>query len=140
MYTTLYRLLKSERIEIPIIQRDYAQGRDSKVYLRERFLGNLIKSLRTGESLNLDFVYGTKEHGAMWPLDGQQRLTTLWLMHWYIVVRTNMLSIEKEWLKNFTYETRTSSRDFIISLCEFDTEAFNSSKQGIVDYIKDQTW
>lgn len=140
MYTTLYRLLRSERIEIPIIQRDYAQGRDSKVYLRERFLGNLVKSLKTGESLNLDFVYGTKEHGAMWPLDGQQRLTTLWLLHWYIVVRTNMLSIEKEWLKNFTYETRTSSRDFIISLCEFDTEAFNNSKQGIVDYIKDQTW
>ena len=98
MYTTLYRLLKSERIEIPIIQRDYAQGRDSKVYLRERFLGNLVKSLRTGESLNLDFVYGTKEHGAMWPLDGQQRLTTftLTVAACYRLILKKMITMDEQ--------------------------------------------
>ena len=140
MYTTLYKVLKTERIEIPIIQRDYAQGRENKVYLRERLLGSLVKSLRNNEVLSLDFVYGTKEHGAMWPLDGQQRLTTLWLLHWYLAVRTNLLATEREWLRHFTYETRTSSRDFIDSLCTLDANAFNKSNMKIADYIKDQTW
>lgn len=140
MYTTLYKILKSEHIEIPIIQRDYAQGRENKVYLRERLLGSLVKSLKNNEILSLDFVYGTKEHGAMWPLDGQQRLTTLWLLHWYLAVRTNLLDAGKEWLRHFTYETRTSSRDFIDSLCALDAMAFTESKMKIVDFIKDQTW
>ena len=140
MYTSLYKLLKTERIEIPIIQRDYAQGRESKVYLRERLLGNLIGSLKNNKTLSLDFVYGTKEHDAMWPLDGQQRLTTLWLLHWYLAVRTNKLSEAKNWLKNFSYETRTSSRDFCKSLCDIDAQAFIDSNMNIVQFITDQTW
>lgn len=140
MYTTLYKVLKTERIEIPIIQRDYAQGRENKVFLRERLLGSLIQALKDNQVISLDFVYGTKEHGVMWPLDGQQRLTTLWLLHWYLAVRTNQLSDAGTWLCNFTYETRTTSRDFCKSLCSMDTYAFNESKMKIVDFIKDQTW
>lgn len=140
MYTTLYKILRTERIEIPIIQRDYAQGRESKVYLRERLLGGLINALKKNELFNLDFVYGTKEHNAMWPLDGQQRITTLWLLHWYLAIRTSSLSTAKQWLEHFTYETRTSSRDFCKSLCSLDAQAFNESKMKIVDFIKDQTW
>lgn len=47
-------------IEIPLIQRDYAQGRDvPKVnYIRERFLGALRKALTNNEPITLDFVYG----------------------------------------------------------------------------------
>lgn len=143
MFQTLYNILRQQRIEIPIIQRDYAQGRENKVYLRERLLGKMIKALqdKSGkESLSLDFVYGTNEHGAMWPLDGQQRLTTLWLLHWYLAVRTNNLGSAKEWLSQFTYETRTTSRDFCKSLCNMDSEAFNQSGMKLVDFIKDQTW
>lgn len=143
MFQTLYNILRQQRIEIPIIQRDYAQGRENKVYLRERLLGKMIKALqdKSGkDTLNLDFVYGTNEHGAMWPLDGQQRLTTLWLLHWYLAVRTNNLASAKEWLSQFTYETRTTSRDFCKSLCDMDTETFNKSGMKLVDFIKDQTW
>ena len=143
MYNTLYNILRKQRIEIPIIQRDYAQGREDKVYLRERLLGKMIKALQSksdNEALSLDFVYGTNEHGATWPLDGQQRLTTLWLLHWYLAVRTNNLATAKEWLSNFTYETRTTSRDFCKSLCELDAEAFNQSGMKLVDFIKNQTW
>ena len=143
MFQTLYNILRQQRIEIPIIQRDYAQGRENKVYLRERLLGKMIKTLqdKSGkESLSLDFVYGTNEHGAMWPLDGQQRLTTLWLLHWYLAVRTNNLASAKDWLSQFTYETRATSRDFCRSLCNLDTEAFNQSGMKLVDFIKDQTW
>ena len=143
MFQTLYNILRQQRIEIPIIQRDYAQGRENKVYLRERLLGKMIKVLqdKSGkDTLNLDFVYGTNEHGAMWPLDGQQRLTTLWLLHWYLAVRTNNLASAKEWLSQFTYENRTTSRDFCKSLCNMDAEAFSQSGMKLVDFIKDQTW
>ena len=143
MYQTLYNILRKERIEIPIIQRDYAQGREDKVYLRERLLGKMIKALQDKkgeEKLSLDFVYGTNEHGAVWPLDGQQRLTTLWLLHWYIAVRTDKLDSAKDWLSRFTYETRTTSRDFINNLCNLETQAFKQSGMKLVDYLMDQTW
>ena len=143
MFQTLYKILRQQRIEIPIIQRDYAQGRENKVYLRERLLGKMIKTLRdeSGKAtLSLDFVYGTNEHGAMWPLDGQQRLTTLWLLHWYLAVRTNNLAAAKEWLSQFSYETRTTSRDFYKSLCDMDSVAFNQSGMKLVDFVRDQTW
>lgn len=143
MFQTLYNILRQQRIEIPIVQRDYAQGREDKAFLRERLLGKMIKALqdKSGEeSLSLDFVYGTNEHGAIWPLDGQQRLTTLWLLHWYLALRTNNLMYAKDWLGQFTYETRITSRDFCKSLCNMDAEAFNQSGMKLVDFIKDQTW
>ena len=34
--------------------------------------------------MHLDFVYGSKKNNVFIPLDGQQRLTTLFLMHWYL--------------------------------------------------------
>ena len=51
-------------VEIPIIQRDYAQGRRDQRELRREFLSALYKSLsRSGKEeippLDLDFVYGS---------------------------------------------------------------------------------
>ena len=143
---SFYNLLKYYRIEIPIIQRDYAQGRESKVYLRNRFLTSLVESLHNNKPLSLDFVYGTNEHGAIWPLDGQQRLTTLWLLHWCLALRTGNLESTKNWLANFTYETRTSSREFCSRLCSLSSADFEKKRKKrkkrkkIADYIKDQTW
>jgi len=45
------------------------------------------------------------------PLDGQQRLTTLYLIHWYIIqLNTDIDSLNI--LKRFSYSTRISSREF----------------------------
>jgi hypothetical protein len=41
--TTFWNFLKNNHIEIPIIQRDYAQGRLGKENLRKSFLGDLKK-------------------------------------------------------------------------------------------------
>lgn len=68
-----------KKIVIPIIQRDYAQGRlDPEVNrVRKRFLEALYKAV-TEQPIVLDFVYGDIDtDGVMTPLDGQQRLTTL---------------------------------------------------------------
>ena len=84
--TTFWNYLKDNVIEIPIIQRDYAQGRLGKENLRKSFLGDLKNALDNGEIMKLDFVYGSTENDKLNPLDGQQRLTTLWLLHWYIAL------------------------------------------------------
>ena len=68
-------------VEIPLIQRDYAQGRTESgvAEIRERFLDVLCEALAGNEMVGLDFVYGDVEEGTLHLLDGQQRLTTLFL-------------------------------------------------------------
>ena len=78
------------KIEIPIIQRDYAQGRNTMEVqkLRDRFINDyLIDSILKNENIELDFVYGSilqlnnnDKSKIFFPLDGQQRLTTLTIL------------------------------------------------------------
>lgn len=110
---------KFEGIQIPMIQRDYAQGRADEVEIRNRFLKSIFNALVNDEYLELDFVYGSiKELDKkilFIPLDGQQRLTTLFLLHWYIGKRelnASELDSLLNTLKGFTYATRSSARDF----------------------------
>ncbi len=142
--TTFWNFISNNTIQIPIIQRDYAQGRDGEEYLRKRFLAELRDALN-GKPLQLDFVYGSVyelKNGAVFqPLDGQQRLTTLWLLHWYIALNAGQ-DVFKEAcnnLKKFSYETRVSSREFCRNLCE----PKNFSKYNgndIVGFIENGTW
>ena len=125
-------------IEIPIIQRDYAQGRIGKEQLRTSFLKELKEALDKKQLLKLDFVYGSVENGHLQPLDGQQRLTTLWLLHWYIALKAEKLKEASNILKNFSYETRISSREFCKKLCEADFTQFVEG--SVVDFITQQTW
>ena len=79
--------VRLKKIIIPIIQRDYAQGRlnPEVTRVRDRFLSSLHDAI-VGTPITLDFVYGDiDKDGVMTPLDGQQRLTTLFLLHWYAV-------------------------------------------------------
>lgn len=107
-------------IRIPRIQRDYAQGRDSVAVgkIRYRFLRNIHEALVSGKELVLDFVYGdVDDNGIFMPFDGQQRLTTLFLLHWYALQRkadrnTDRTTKNGTFLWDFTYETRPSSRQF----------------------------
>lgn len=138
---SLWKLLEKNEVFIPIIQRDYAQGRKGKEVLREHFFTNLIEALNNKSDLKLDFVYGTIEDGKFAPLDGQQRLTSLWLLHWYLAYKTEHLAEDtvKTRLKKFSYETRISSREFIQNLCN---ELNENEKEGksISDIIRNQPW
>ena len=124
MQYTLNELLETYRVVVPPIQRDFAQGRDSELNLRKSFVGKIRQSLQNDAApLNLDFVYGyTEKRGTnsqtFIPLDGQQRLTTLWLILWYLAPRENSIitSEAQKYLKNFTYETRISSTRFCDNL------------------------
>lgn len=126
-----------ERIEIPIIQRDYAQGResDSVARIRANFLDALHGALTTGTSISLDFVYGDVVSGTLRPLDGQQRLTTLFLLHWYLAWRADRLEQEQGW-KRFEYATRPSARRF----CACLVESKPPSDAKLRAWFEDQHW
>ena len=144
---------------IPMVQRDYAQGRetDDVNRVRSRFLEAIYRCLTGNEQdsqniLKLDFVYGEKEiiysqtevnkvdKIIVTPLDGQQRLTTLFLLHWYAAKKAEKeFAIQGEdykFLENFTYNIRPSSRDFCSHLIGFNPELESSIKEQ----IKDQHW
>ena len=137
---SFWDFLKENTLEIPIIQRDYAQGRLGKENLRKNFLADLKNALDSGGTMKLDFVYGSIENGNLNPLDGQQRLTTLWLLHWYIALRAGELSENNcKIFRKFTYETRISSREFCQNLC--NSKHFeNFDGNDIIGFITNQTW
>lgn len=135
--TTFWNFLQNRKIEIPIIQRDYAQGRIGREKLREKFLKDLKNALDNNKTLKLDFIYGSFENNSLNPLDGQQRLTTLWLLHWYIAFKARILKKNETTFKNFSYETRISSREFCNKLSELSIEPKN---ENIVEIIQNQIW
>lgn len=138
---SFWKLLNDKKIVIPIIQRDYAQGREGREFLRERFLGQLFDALKGTTPLVLDFVYGSVEGDTFYPLDGQQRLTTLWLLHWYLALRAGTLSEDKKVLEKFSYETRISSRTFCQKLCNINiTQPCQPQQHGIAAFVRNQTW
>lgn len=136
-------LLGKHKVIVPLLQRDYAQGRESEKELRTRFVKEIKDALRNNKPLHLDFVYGytepTSSEEAFIPLDGQQRLTTLWLVLWFLAPRENG-SISEEYkkpLRNFTYETRLSSRRFCSNLVE---QSLEPPKKDLSKFIKDTPW
>ena len=138
--TTFWNFLENYSIEIPIIQRDYAQGREKKESLRKNFLTDLKEALDKSKEMKLDFVYGSTENGKLYPLDGQQRLTTLWLLHWYIALRAGKLKEAAAHLMKFSYETRVSSREFCKALCNPDNFGNYHYDKDVIDFITNQTW
>ncbi|QXP57152.1 DUF262 domain-containing protein [Cellulophaga sp. HaHa_2_95] len=136
-----------DKIEVPIIQRDYAQGRDTDDIntLRKKFVHDyLLDALIDNTPIELDFVYGsivkeevdeTKKRLFV-PLDGQQRLTTLYLLHYYLAVKEGKLKDINTELSKFTYETRPSAHDFCKKLIEFgDLKNLQNIKEEILDSV-----
>ena len=138
--TTLKNLLSENNpygisgITIPRIQRAYAQGRSDAhaVKTRERFLSAIHNGL-INNGLTLDFIYGNIQNGQLIPLDGQQRLTTLWLLHWYADKKE---SINDKRLARFSYNTRYSARDFLIKLVNYEP----SLETRLSDEIRNEGW
>lgn len=159
---TFYQLIKNYHIQIPIIQRDYAQGRKNEKEIRDSFVDALYDYLEKNEPNDLDFVYGTIQKAdegdvdKFIPLDGQQRLTTLFLLHWYLANKDGQLeqlnqmlidSSNPENLKSkFSYETRVSSYEFCSSLLVNDIdlnqllEPDEKKKNSLSKTLKENRW
>lgn len=142
---TFLELLENYVVKIPMIQRDYAQGRSTGNIpsIREDFLNTICRALHGNEKLDLDFIYGSisriesKVHKDTFiPLDGQQRLTTLFLLHWYVAVQGGNLPEAQGRLQRFCYEIRSGSSMFCQKLCEFAYDLSIPPSQSIMD----QSW
>tara|TARA_R110000850_G_scaffold213991_1_gene339965 strand:- start:2640 stop:4898 length:2259 start_codon:yes stop_codon:yes gene_type:complete len=154
--TKFIDLLEQYKVIIPPIQRDYAQGRNNEEVrrIRHRFLNNISDVLAEDYNdapLKLDFIYGylVKDEGEenkkdsipiFKPLDGQQRLTTLFLLHWYTAVTENKITDENQaLLANFSYATRDKCRKFCEKLIHFIPNQEVDSKP-IKLQIENQPW
>lgn len=125
---SFYQLISKYQIEIPIIQRDYAQGRNNPkaADVRKSLVGNMIKAVKEDKSLFFDFVYGRVDNNKFIPFDGQQRLTTLFLFHKYVFEKCQSDSgcnhkdncSCRSILGRFSYATRQSSQEFCEKLVE----------------------
>lgn len=183
---SFFNLIKEfEKIEIPILQRDYVQGRinDEVTEIREKFVIDLLDhiSVERNSILPLDFIYGYAEnelgkydreisknnienlletiskHSSIEnfkinysilddspadnqifiPLDGQQRLTTLFLLHFYILLKLRPSEIPL--LQNkLTYKTRKTSDQFFEKLLENATNL--NCSYNITEAIEDSNW
>lgn len=137
---SFYELVQFYKVKIPIIQRDYAQGRKSNFSICENFLKALKDSIINNKTINLDFIYGNVEDDVFLPLDGQQRLTTLFLLHWYAYAKENNTEKSvRDTLKKFSYETRLSSRRFCEALLD-NVITVDSAADTISEQILDSKW
>lgn len=130
---------KERLVRIPQIQRDYAQGRqnDDVRGKRTAFLKGLLDTLYSNppQLFPIDFIYGYLRDGvgkkvqkltpqlannttiAFEPLDGQQRLTTLFVLHWLFgrnkeLIDSRTITPTEKGLSLFSYKTRESSEQF----------------------------
>ncbi len=118
---TFWKLINEYKIVVPKIQRDYIQGRNNDVVKRNReeFINELIDSLVKNKSMSLNFVYGTMlNNNEFIPIDGQQRLTTLFLLHLYILAKKDDTDKIKILQKKFSYETRYTTNRFLEVLAD----------------------
>ena len=146
--TTFLELLRQGGIFIPLIRRDYAQGRqqESVQELRDHFLEALHHALTRREGLQLDFVCGLRCAGGFIPLDGQQRLTTLFLLHWYTLEEAAEPGAsegsEPSLLSCFRYETRSTTAGFLRELLAHRRELLEGSKAlgSVRAAVEDQCW
>lgn len=141
------------RICIPIIQRDYAQGRPEEEEVRQEFLQAIKGALDKPADdpslpFNLDFIYGSVEGcetTRFLPLDGQQRLTTLFLLHWYLAWVdgkwerfSDMLTAGSK--SRFFYSVRPSSNEFFDALVSFLPDEDATDVDLLSALITDQPW
>lgn len=139
---TFWNLLEKYPLQVPPIQRDYAQGRtDSKTTLiREKLVTALREALTEPRPLRLDFVYGSLPEDTFVPLDGQQRLTTLFLLHWYLAYSGQQLGAVRERLGRFGYATRSSSRAFCRELVAWEPTGLPDAGQKLSERVQDAAW
>lgn len=155
-------LITISKIVVPRIQRPYAQGRngESETKIRENFLKEIFKNLKNDTLMDMNFIYGAvkknkeneKEEYVMELLDGQQRFTTLYLLHWYLLNKENKqqspdYKIMRNALKSFVYETRMTATKFCKSLASYvcnlekekPSECIIKAKWYYRSYDKDST-
>lgn len=127
----------NKTIRIPLLQRDYVQGG------REDVIVPFLDSLLTTKQ-DLNYIYGYEEDGCFVPVDGQQRLTTLWLLYLYLYAR-------KQCMSQFNVRMKFVSREYAEDFCnrlsgqleellKEEDEKEDESKRTLDKVIINQNW
>lgn len=132
-----------DQIVIPSLQRDYVQGnRRDKI---SSFIDYLLDGLAKNEGIDLNYMYGTilkgsDETTSFVPIDGQQRMTTLWLLRLYLTARANVqqLGPHRPMVQRLEYRTREYAQDFCRALSEH-VDAIVTPELKLVDFTQ-QPW
>lgn len=143
---SFWKLINKYKITIPMIQRDYVQGKEVKRIneIREKLINNIKLAIQGEKLLDFDFIYGSTKinednEEELSLLDGQQRITTLFLLHWYFAKKECKMNDEvKNIMHNFSYQNRVSSREFCKSLVDKEIKIEKNKK--ISDLIRQKTW
>ena len=137
---TLLEFAQNKKIEIPIFQRDYAQGRNDKTTdkIRKDFVSSLIEALDKNTPIELDFIYGREVDNTITLIDGQQRLTTLFLLHWYISQRIGKIDAFNN--IKFSYATRDYAKDFTAKLTTGEDFKIDFTQATLSTELKDKNW
>lgn len=147
-------LKEEESIIIPKVQRDYIYGRsDEKARsVLDDILDNILDAIIYDSNTILDFVYGgafirkNNDTAGLIPLDGQQRLTTLFLLFFYATLLKDsegnrVKKEEAELLHKFRYETRQSATDFcrvlLNDIRDHLLESYDPQQQNLKHLIVD---
>ena len=141
-------------VRIPALHRDYAQGRqDAEAEcVRRKLLDDLSDALREAVSdsaglrsgMDLGFLCGCVGRDRnLIPVDGQQRLTTLFLLHWLLAFRSSRLESDpdvRKALLRFHYEGREPADRFCRQLLLQGPGAAASGSSCISSRIRSCVW
>lgn len=106
-------------IEIPLFQRDYAQGRNSDQarHVRERFIADLCSALDRDKELHLDFLFGDVVNGTAIPFGRSATTDHCFLLHCYLCWQLTPTPDAPHSWHALHYATRPGARAF----CQFLT-------------------
>lgn len=138
---------KVSQVVIPKIQRPYAQGRQDGVctYVRNTLLNEMFANFKTDEIFDLNFIYGiirpSNDEFVMELLDGQQRMTTLFLVYWYIANKELTVDCEedkviRDALSRFVYETRSTATVFCEKMSSYRVDLSDKSPSQAIRQAK----
>lgn len=135
--TSFWSEISDYKIQVPYYQRDYAQGRidNGRIdNIRKVFVEEMYRAIMCSNNneCHLGLVFGSydESENVFIAVDGQQRLTTVFLLHWYIAWRENKLNDYKEKLLNFSWDTRSYSSQFVELLFKIQPSG------NVIDSIK----
>lgn len=135
--TSFWSEISDYKIQVPYYQRDYAQGRidNGRIdNIRKVFVEEMYRAIMgsNNNECHLGLVFGSydESENVFIAVDGQQRLTTVFLLHWYVAWRENKLNDYKEKLLNFSWDTRSYSSQFVELLFKIQPSG------NVIDSIK----
>ena len=128
-----YFIDNQKHILIPALQRDYVQGERPDII--KPFIDELLFALKeTTKKIDLNYIYGSEENTINFvPIDGQQRLITLWLLHLYLFTKQG-----KKFNVKLCFYSREFANDFSMKL--LDNLGSIPNKKGISEEIIDSSW